>query len=92
VVKLSEIDIGTKDIVLVVLSAAAGYYARKPIEEKRREEELKKAELYGRTAAEYVASEIKKLGFGPEAYKAIDDLTATLKEVKEVLKHYREEK
>lgn len=89
-VKLSEIDIGTKDALIALLSAAAGYYLRKPIEEKRMEEKKRDAELFGRTAAQYLAGELKV--FGPETYKAIDELTETLREVKEELKRYKAEK
>jgi len=92
-VRLSDIEIGTKDVVVALLSAAAGYYMRKPIEEKKREEKLRDAELFGRTAAQYLAEEMKNRGaIGPETYKAIDELTATLKDVKEELKNYRAEK
>jgi hypothetical protein len=88
-VKLGEIDIGTKDLIIALLAAAVGYYARKPIEEKRQAEKQRDAELFGRTAAQYVANEIKNLGVEPEVYKAIDELTTTLKELKEELKKYK---
>jgi len=91
-VKLSDVDIGTKDVIVAVLSAAVGYYMRKPIEEKRREEKLRDAELFGKTAAQYLVGEIKNIGLGPETYKAIDELTATLRDVKEELRNYRAEK
>jgi|GEM_PF-3110330 hypothetical protein len=88
-VKLSEIDIGTKDLLELILGFAGGYYARKPIEEKRQIEKQKDAELFGKTAAQYIVSEIRKLGVEPEAYKVVDELTSTLKELKEELKKYR---
>jgi hypothetical protein len=88
-VKLSEIDVGVKDVIEVTLGFIAGYYARKPIEERRRAEKEKDAELFGKTAAQYVANELRKLGVGPEVYKAIDELTLTLKELREELKKYR---
>ena len=92
-VKLSEIDIGTKDATIALLSAAITWYAKGPIEERRKQEKFRDAELFGRTAAQYLAEEIKNRGLlGPETYKAIEDLTATLKEVKDGLKSYMSEK
>ncbi|MEM5829139.1 MAG: hypothetical protein QW040_01220 [Candidatus Aenigmatarchaeota archaeon] len=88
-VKLSEIDIGTKDLVEILLGVLAGYYIRKPIEERRKAEKESDAQLIGKTAAQYVANELRNLGFGPEIYKGIDELTQTLKELKEELKKYR---
>jgi len=88
-VKLSEIDVGVKDLIVAILGFAAGYYARKPIEERKRIEKEKDAELFGRTAAQYVANELRNLGVGPEVYRAIDELTLTLKELREELKKYR---
>jgi hypothetical protein len=88
-VKLGEIDIGIKDLLELMLGFAGGYYARKPIEEKRQIEKQKDAELFGRTAAQYIANEIRSMGVGPEVYKVIDELTSTLKELKEELKKYR---
>lgn len=91
-VKFSEIDIGTKDLVIALLAAAVGYYARKPIEEKRQAEKQKDAELFGRTAAQYVANEIRSLGVGPEIYKALEELNRTLKELREEFRSYKVEK
>lgn len=92
-VKLSEIEIGTKDIIIAILSAAAGYYIRKPIEDRMKEQKMRDAELFGRTAAHYLAEEMKTKGItGPETYQALDELTATLKEVREELKRYKVEK
>jgi hypothetical protein len=88
-VKLGEIDIGIKDLLELMLGFAGGYYARKPIEEKRQIEKQKDAELFGRTAAQYIANEIRSMGVGPEVYKVIDELTSTLRELKEELKKYR---
>jgi len=89
-VKLSDIDIGTKDVAIALLSGLAGYYARRPIDERRQEEELKHAELFGRAAAQYIAEELKTKGLPTtEIYRAIDDMTKTLTEVKDVLKEYK---
>jgi hypothetical protein len=88
-VKLGEIDIGTKDLIIALLGMGIGYYARKPIEERRQIEKQKEAELFGRTAAQYIANEIRSMGVGPEVYKVIDELVATLKELKEELKKYK---
>ncbi|MEM5852800.1 MAG: hypothetical protein QXG39_01390 [Candidatus Aenigmatarchaeota archaeon] len=88
-VKLGEIDVGTKDLIVLLAGALVGYYVRKPIEEKRKVEKESEAHLIGKTAAQYVANELRALGIGPESYKAIDELTATLKELKEELKRYR---
>jgi len=88
-VKLGEIDIGTKDVVELLVGALLGYYLRKPIEERRRAEKESEAHLIGRTAAQYVANELRSLGIGPESYKAIDELTQTLRELKEELKRYK---
>jgi len=88
-VKLSDIDIGTKEAAVALLSAAITWYAKGPIEEKRKQEKLHDAELFGRTAAQYLAEEIKSKGLlGPETYRAIEELTSTLKEVKDGLEHY----
>lgn len=89
-VKLSEIDVGTKDLVVLFLGALAGYYLRKPIEEKRRVEKENDAQLIGKTVAQYVANELRSLGIVAESYKTIDQLTQTLKEISEELKKYRE--
>ncbi|MEM5773299.1 MAG: hypothetical protein QXL86_03730, partial [Candidatus Aenigmatarchaeota archaeon] len=89
-VKLSEIDIGTKDLVVALASALIGYYVRKPIEEMKRAEKESNAQLIGKTAAQYVAAELRSLGIGPESYRAIDELTQTLKELREELKKYRD--
>jgi hypothetical protein len=91
-VKLGEVDIGAKDIIIALIGAAIGYYARKPIEEMRQAEKQKDAELFGKTTAQYVANEIKNWGIGPEIYKAIDELVSTFKELKEELKKYKVEK
>ena len=88
-VKLSEIDVGVKDLVVLLAGTLVGYYIRKPLEEKRRAEKESDAQLIGRTAAQYVAAELRALGIGPESYRAIDELTQTLKELKEELKKYR---
>lgn len=88
-VKLGEIDVGTKDLVVLLAGTLIGYYIRKPIEEKRKAEKESDAHLIGKTAAQYVANELKMLGIGPESYKAIDELTQTLRELKEELKKYR---
>lgn len=88
-VKLCEIDVGVEHVIIALLGAAVGYYARKPIEERRQAEKQRDAELFGRTAAQYVANEIRSMGIGPEVYKAIDELTSTLKELKQELKSYR---
>lgn len=88
-VKLGEIDVGTKDLVVLLAGALVGYYIRKPIEEKRRAEKESDAQLIGRTAAQYIAAELRSLGIGPESYRAIDELTQTLKELKEELRKYR---
>ncbi|MEM5879115.1 MAG: hypothetical protein QXU74_01315 [Candidatus Aenigmatarchaeota archaeon] len=89
-VKLSEIDVGTKDLVVALAFGLAGYYLRKPIEERRRAEKESDAQLIGRTAAQYVAAELRSFGVGPETYRAIDELTQTLKELREELKKYRD--
>ncbi|MEM5773116.1 MAG: hypothetical protein QXL86_02720 [Candidatus Aenigmatarchaeota archaeon] len=89
-VKLSEIDIGTKDLVVLLLGVLGGYYVRKPIEEIRRSEKESDAQLIGKTAAQYVAAELRSLGVGPESYRAIDELTKTLKELREELRKYRD--
>jgi hypothetical protein len=88
-VKLSEIDIGTKDLIVAVLSFFTGYYARKPIEERKQAERQREAELFGKTAAQYIANEIRSLGVGPEVYQVISELTSTLKELKQELKKYK---
>ncbi|MEM5836237.1 MAG: hypothetical protein QXR09_00720 [Candidatus Aenigmatarchaeota archaeon] len=89
-VKLSEIDIGTKDLIIALGSALIGYYARKPIEEMKKAEKESDAQLIGKTAAQYVAAELRSFGIGPETYRAIDELTQTLKELREELRKYRD--
>ncbi|MEM5766428.1 MAG: hypothetical protein QW423_02235 [Candidatus Aenigmatarchaeota archaeon] len=89
-VKLSEIDVGTKDLVVLLAGALVGYYIRKPMEEKRRVEKENDAQLIGKTAAQYVANELRSLGIGPESYKAIDELAQTLKDLKDELRKYRD--
>lgn len=89
-VKLNEIDLNSSHAAVAVLAALAGYFGGNKYMEIRRAERKQEAENFGRITAQYLVSELKGKGIQEsEAYKATDDLTKLLKEVRDELKQYK---
>jgi len=85
--KLSDIDLNSSHVVVAILSALGGYFGGNKYMEIKMAEKKQDAENFGRTVAQYLVTEMKGRGVQEtETYKATNELTELLKEVRDELK------